>query len=88
MITVEVPNRGIVHYDGAEDVFVELDPDVELALLDAGRRGDRKADELRRTLEADVNRLVPHTPWKRPRLGASDRRNGPIAATRTTAAPP
>jgi len=88
VIVVEVPGRGTVYYDGADDVTVAVDLDVELALLDAGRRGDRKADELRRTLEADVNRLVPHTPWKRPRLGASDRRNGPIAATRTTAAPP
>jgi hypothetical protein len=54
-----------VHYDGPDDAEVMVDLDVESALLDAGNRGDRKLDEIKRSLEADVQRVLAQPAYRR-----------------------
>ena len=67
MIVVQIPKRGTVSWDGsADDVEIMVDLDVEIALLDTGsRRGDRKLDEIRRSLEADVQRVLSQPAYRR-----------------------
>jgi hypothetical protein len=62
---VQIPARGTVYFDGPDDVVVELDLDVETPLILAGARGIRRADELRRALEADVQRVLSQPAYRR-----------------------
>jgi hypothetical protein len=65
MIVVELPGRGIVHYDGPDDVVVEINMDVETPLILAGARGIRRSEERRRALEADVARVLSQPAYRR-----------------------
>jgi hypothetical protein len=65
MIVVELPGRGTVHYDGPDDVVVEIDMDVETPLILAGARGIRRSDEFRRALQAEVERVLSQPAYRR-----------------------
>jgi hypothetical protein len=66
VIVVQIPKRGQITWDGTDDVEVMVDLDVELALLDTGsRRGDRKLDEIRRSLESDAQRVLSQPAYSR-----------------------